>query len=63
MDLLEITLGNDTSNMAEICRASCIASLPDIVVKRRVWDEITDPDSPDSPIVRKAKMKAFYSHD
>ena len=33
MDLLDRTLGNDSSNMAEATRASCIASLPDAEVK------------------------------
>ena len=61
MDLLDRTLGNDSSNMAEATRASCIASLPDAEVKQKVWEQIIDPDSPDSPIVKKAKMQGFYS--
>jgi hypothetical protein len=44
MDLLEVTLGEDKSDLSENCRASCLAGLPDAEVKARVWSEITDPN-------------------
>lgn len=37
MDLLETTLGEDKSDLAENCRAACLAGLPDPEVKARVW--------------------------
>ena len=37
MDLLELTLGEDKSDQVELCRASCLAGLPDPAVKARVW--------------------------
>ncbi len=61
MDLLEVTLGDDKSDLSENCRASCLAGLPDPEVKARVWQEITDPNSKDSLYVRNAKMAGFYS--
>lgn len=61
MDLLEVTLGEDKSDLVENCRASCLAGLPDAEVKAKVWSEITDPNCKDSLYVRNAKMAGFYS--
>jgi len=61
MQLLEATLGDDKSDLAENCRAFCLAGLPDPEVKARVWAEVTDPDSTDSVYLRNAKMGGFYS--
>ena len=63
MDLLETTLGDDKSDLAENCRAGCLAGLPDPEVKARVWQEVTDPNNTDSLYVRNAKMSGFYSMD
>jgi len=63
MDLLELTLGDDKSDLAENCRAGCLASLPDPEVKARVWQEVTDPNNTDSLYVRNAKMGGFYSYE
>jgi len=63
MDLLQVTLGEDQSDLAERCRASCLAGLPDPAVKARVWSELTDPASKDSLYVKSAKMQGFYSAD
>jgi len=56
MALLESTLGDDKSDLAENCRAKCISGLPDPEVKARVWAEITDPNNTDSTYVKSAKM-------
>ena len=61
MDLLELTLGEDKSDLAENCRASCMASLPDPEVKANVWREITDPSTTLSNYVIQAKMNGFYA--
>ena len=63
MDLLELTLGDDKSDLAENCRATCLAGLPDPEVKARVWAEVTDPNNADSVYVRSAKMAGFYSYE
>lgn len=63
MDLLETTLGEDKTDLAEQCRAACLAGLPDPEVKARVWQEVTDPNSTDSVYIRNAKMGGFYSGD
>lgn len=60
LDLLETFLGNDQSSQAEKCRAGCLASLPNPEIKASIWDEITDPNSADSLVVRNAKMAEFY---
>lgn len=56
MALLESTLGDDKSDLAENCRASCMAGLPDAEVKAQIWAEITNPSSKDSVYVKSAKM-------
>ena len=61
MDLLEANLGEDKTDLAEQCRAACLAGLPDPEVKARVWQEVTDPSSTDSVYIRNAKMAGFYS--
>lgn len=63
MDLLELTLGTDQSDLSENCRATCMTGLPDAEVKARVWEEITDPNNSDSRYLRGAKMAGFYSFD
>lgn len=64
MELLESVLGKDRSEQAETCRAHCVSSLPDPLVKARVWQEITDfTTSTDSVSVRNAKMAGFYHHE
>lgn len=61
--LMHRLLGKDQSPSAEACRAQCEASLPDQASKAKVWSEITDPGSPDSPIEKAAKMEGFYSEE
>lgn len=56
-------LGDDKSDIAERCRAQCMASLPDPDIKAKVWAEIIDPNNSDSLYVRQAKMGGFYGHD
>ena len=63
MELLEAVLKCDSSEAGEICRASCIASLPDAETKERVWNEIVRPCKLSSASVQKAKMANFYHHD
>lgn len=63
MDLLDLTLGEDKSDLSENCRVSCMASLPDPEVKAKIWQEITDMESKHSLYTLQAKMGAFYSHD
>ena len=63
MALLESTLGDDKSDLAENCRISCMSGLPDPEVKARVWAEITDSHSTDSAYVRTAKMQSFYASE
>lgn len=59
-ELLEATLAGDQSDMAENCRATCEASLPDPAVKERIWQQLNDPANKDSNYVRDAKMAGFY---
>ena len=63
MEMMDMVLGDDKSDTADRCRASCMASLPDPEVKAKVWAEITDPNTSDSLYVRQAKMGGFYGHD
>lgn len=63
MDLLDLTLGEDKSDLSENCRVSCMASLPDPEVKAKIWQEITDMESKHSLYTLQAKMGAFYAHD
>ena len=48
MELLEMTLGDDKSDIAAKVRATCMASLPDASVKATIWSEITDPTNTES---------------
>ena len=61
MELLQGTLGEDQSDLAENCRATCMTSLPDPAVKERVWQELIDPNNTDSLYIKNAKMAGFYS--
>ena len=63
MDLLEMTLSDDKSDIAENYRASCLAALPDPEFKAKIWQEISDIDSEDSLCMLQAKMNAFYRND
>ena len=59
--MLEKTIGDDKSDIAENVRLSCYASLPDPEQKAKTWQEITDSESKESKYVREAKMAGFYS--
>ena len=58
-----MVLGEDKSDLADRCRAACIASLPDPEVKAKVWADLVDPTNTDSVYIRTAKMSGFYGHD
>lgn len=60
---MDVVLGDDKSDIAERCRAYCMAAVPDAEVKAKVWAEITDANNSDSLYVRQAKMSGFYGHD
>ena len=60
---MEMILADDKSDIADRCRAACMASLPDPEIKAKVWAEITDPNNSDSVYVRTSKMSGFYGHD
>jgi len=63
MELLEMTLGEEKSDLALQTRATCMASLPDPDVKATIWAEITDPDSTESLYMRSAKINGFMSFE
>ena len=55
-NLLEKTLGDDKSDMAQNIRETCTAILPKEDVKASIWQQITDVTSTDSIYKREAKM-------
>ena len=61
MELLEMTLGDEKSDLGDRTRATCMASLPDPAVKATIWDELTDPANTESKKMKEAKMAGFYS--
>ena len=63
MEMMEMVLADDKSDLADRCRAACLASLPDAECKAKTWAEITDPNSKDSAYVRGAKMSGFQNRD
>jgi hypothetical protein len=52
MEVIDMILGDDKSDIAERCRAQCMASLPNPDIKAKVWAEIIDPNNSDSLYVR-----------
>jgi len=63
MDMMSVVLGDDKSDLADRCRAACLASVPDAEIKAKTWAEIIDPNSKDSAYVRQAKMSGFYQRE
>lgn len=63
METIELVLGDDKSDLADRCRAACMASLPDAEIKAKVWAEITDPNNTDSAYVKIAKMSGLGIRD
>ena len=61
IQLLDATLGDDKIELAENCRLTCLASLPDPEVKERTWQELVDPKCKESPFVKAAKIEGFYA--
>lgn len=60
--LLEKTLGDDKSDIAQNTRDTCMALLPTPESKAQVWQAITDVTSTESIYKRSAKMGGFYSY-
>jgi hypothetical protein len=61
LELLEVIIGDNKSDIAKNARFACLAILPKAEVKERVWKELTDPNSTESLYDRSAKMGAFSS--
>ena len=61
MDILEMTLGDDKSDIATETRAFCMAGLPDASVKASIWNDITDPANTESKNMKESKMAGLYS--
>jgi hypothetical protein len=61
--VLNETLKEDKSDLANGCRLVCEASSSDLAVKERIWIEITDPKSTFSFYERRSKCQGFYSWD
>ena len=59
--LLEQTLGDDKSDLAQNTRDTCFAITADPANKAQVWAQITDVNSKESIYTRSAKMSGFYS--
>ena len=55
MELLEMTLGDEKSDLADRTRATCMASLPDPNVKAQIWKDLTDPANTESKYMKSAK--------
>jgi hypothetical protein len=47
-EILEKTLGEDKSDMAENVRATCEALIPDAENKKKAWESFIDPNSTES---------------
>ena len=62
-EILEQVTKDDHSDLANQCRIACEATTPDLAVKERIWQEITDPKSTLSLYERRSKMSGFYSWD
>ena len=60
--LLEKTLGDDKSDLAQNARETCLALIPTAESKAALWASITDVNSTDSNYKRGAKMSGFYSY-
>ena len=60
-ELLEKTLGDDKSDIAQRVRLTCNSGLPDPENKAKIWKEITNVTSKESIYDRSAKMGGFYS--
>ena len=60
--LLERTLGDDKSDIAQNTRDTCFALLPTAESKAQIWQQITDVNSTESIYKRAAKMGGFYSY-
>ena len=63
MELLELTLGDEKSDLADRTRATCMASLPDPDVKAQIWKDLTDPANTESKYMKSAKMQGFYAQN
>ena len=63
MELLELTLGDEKSDLADRTRATCMASLPDPDVKAQIWKDLTDPNNTESKYMKDAKKLGFYAHN
>jgi hypothetical protein len=61
--LFTLVHGDDTSDLAQNIRLTCMASLPDAGVKEEVWLELVAPQSKFSLYQRKAKMQGFFHSD
>ena len=57
MELLEMTLGDEKSDIADQTRATCMASLPDPAIKATIWEELTDPKNTESKKMKEAKER------
>jgi len=60
VELLEKTIGDDKSDIAQNTRDTCLAckACPDS--KAKIWADITDMNSTESVYTRQAKMQGFY---
>lgn len=62
-DILESTLGDDVSDIAQSVRNFCRATTSDLAVKEQIWNDILDPNSSLSLYEKNALMGGFYSWD
>jgi hypothetical protein len=61
LELLEVVVGDNKSDIAKNTRFACHAILPKAETKERIWKELTDPTSTESLYEKTAKMGAFSS--
>lgn len=62
-NLLGKIIGDDKSDLALNTQLTCEASLPDPLIKEKIWQELINPQSKLSLYQKRAKMGGFYDFD